>query len=120
MIIEVITSTERRRRRNSRGKKDGRELVDEIQIILSKRPTYGYRRVTSLKSKGAHAGKVATVASNICWCSDSFSVERPNESGASSVLNRRMRQRSSEAIRDLMLESVEDRTGQNRLTAPVQ
>lgn len=85
-----------------------------------------------IKEKRAHTGKVATIASNIRWCSDSFSIQCLNGEQVHVAFSIDACDREilryvastigidGEAIRDLMLESVEYRTGQNRLTRPVQ
>lgn len=86
-------------------KSQDKQLILAIQEIITQRPSYGYRRVTSLlrkkldqainpkkvyrimksndlllskpihKSTKAHNGKVQTLHSNTRWCSDSFSIQ---------------------------------------------
>lgn len=79
------------------------DLVKEIKMIIAKRPTYGYRRITAMLRKRfkvnhkrvyrimkennltlqkygprplrTHNGKVQTVKSNIRWCSDAFRLQ---------------------------------------------
>lgn len=141
------------------------ELLKLIQEILEERPTYGYRRVTTLlngklqsqgyrvnhkrvyrvmkrnklllikairRPKRAHTGKVETLLSNTRWCSDSFSIQCWNGDQVYVAFSldtcdrEVMRYIAStigidgQAIRDLMLETVEYRFGDTKVSRPLQ
>lgn len=154
-------------KRPKKYKKDGDvEIVGHIQEILRERPSYGYKRVTTLlnsklrklsldtvnhkrvyrimrdhylllqkpikRPKKAHTGKVETLLSNTRWCSDSFTIqcqngERVHVAFSLDTCDREiMRYIAStvgidgEAIRDLMLETVEYRFRDIKTPYPVQ
>ena len=133
-------------------------LLVHIGEVIRNRPTYGYRRVTTLvrnrllqeghacvnhkrvyrlmkqhglllkrpshRPKRAHDGKVETLLSNTRWCSDSFTIQCHNGDrvhvafSIDSCDREVMRYIAStvgidgQAIRDLMLETVEYRFGE--------
>ena len=147
-------------------KTEDSDLLQQIEMVLLDRSTYGYRRVAamlnhSFKSKGrapvnhkrvyrimkennlllkkpkvrekkAHTGKVATIASNRRWCSDSFSVQCLNGEQVHVAFSIDACDREviryiastigidGQAIRDLMLESVEYRMGKPHLETSIQ
>lgn len=80
------------------------EVLEEIKQLLKERPSYGYKRLTSLlksksknvnhkrvyrlmkahdlllakpvsRPKRAHTGKIETLRSNMRWCTDCFSIQ---------------------------------------------
>lgn len=148
-------------RTKSYHKKDDPALLTEIRQVISERPSYGYRRVTSLlnskiRGSGAqkvnskkvyrimkaanlllmrprqgqrreHCGKIETIAPNIRWCSDCFAIQCWNGdqvfvSFSMDCCDREvMRYIAStigidgQAIRDLMLETVEYRYGESKI-----
>ncbi|MCH9626729.1 MAG: IS3 family transposase ISCpr2 [Chlamydiales bacterium] len=92
-------------------------------LLLQKRP---------LRPKRAHTGKVEAIRSNIRWCSDSFSIQCLNGEQVHVAFSidacdrEAMRYISStkgidgQAIRDLMLESIEYRFGVSELPHSIQ
>lgn len=92
-------------------------------LLLQKRP---------LRPKRAHTGKVEAIRSNIRWCSDSFSIQCLNGEQVHIAFSidacdrEAMRYIAStkgidgQAIRDLMLESVEYRFGNTELPHSIQ
>lgn len=135
-------------------KADDEALLMEINAIVAKRPTYGYRRVAALlnqkreqkvnlkrvyrvmqnaklllpsygphKPTRTHEGVVATQKSNQRWCSDAFSIQCENgdQVHVAFVIDSCDREVirylastigiDGQAIRDLMVESLECRFG---------
>ena len=98
--------------------------VMKQENLLLQRPTH--------RPKKAHEGKVETLFSNTRWCSDSFSIqcqngERVHVAFSLDTCDREaMRYIAStigidgQAIRDLMLETIEYRLGQAFTEKPVQ
>lgn len=86
----------------------------------------------SLKPARSHTGKVETLHSNSRWCSDTFSIQCLNGEQVHVVFSidtcdrEIMRYIAStggingEAIRDLMIETVEYRLGSSSVTQPIQ
>lgn len=98
-------------------------LMKRNRLLLQKAPK---------KPKRAHTGKVETLLSNTRWCSDSFSIQCWNGDQVHVAFSidtcdrEVMRYISStigidgQAIRDLMLETVEYRFGEPKALRPVQ
>ena len=98
--------------------------VMKQENLLLQRPTH--------RPKKAHEGKVETLFSNTRWCSDSFSIqcqngERVHVAFSLDTCDREaMRYIAStigidgQAIRDLMLETIEYRLGKTFTEKPVQ
>jgi putative transposase len=142
------------------------ELVELMKPLLEQRPSYGYKRITTLlKSKlkrfglksvnhkrvyrvmkahglllakpirgpkRAHTGKIETLTSNTRWCSDHFSIQCWNGDQVHVAFSldtcdrEAMRWVAStigidgQAIRNLMLETVEYRFGQAKIPGILQ
>lgn len=117
---------------NSYPKSEGDSLVNHKRVYRIMKQHKLLLKKPKTKKKRAHTGKVATITSNIRWCSDSFSIQSLNGEQVHVAFSidacdrEVLRYVSStigidgEAIRDLMLESVEYRTGQNRLNSSIQ
>lgn len=113
-------------------KSKGDPLVNHKRIYRVMKNNRLLLKKPEVKEKRAHTGKVATIASNIRWCSDSFSIqclngEQVHVAFSIDACDREvLRYISStigidgKAIRDLMLESVEYRMGETRLKKPIQ
>jgi putative transposase len=98
-------------------------VMKKNHLLLS-RPFY--------KPQRSHTGKVQTIASNMRWCSDSFVIQchngdRVHVAFSLDTCDREvMRYVAStigidgQAIRDLMLETVEYRLGRPSLNSPIQ
>lgn len=129
------------------------ELLPLIKEVCDQRPTYGYRRITTLlcrktlksinakrvyrimkqnslclqrygrKPTRTHDGKIATLKSNVRWCSDGFGIqcwngEQLQVAFALDCHDREVmtfvtssRGIDGELVRDLMIETVERRFG---------
>lgn len=142
------------------------ELIENIKPLLKKRPSYGYKRITTLlkaelKRKGqknvnhkrvyrvlkihglllarpvqrpkrAHTGKIETLTSNTRWCSDHFSIQCWNGEQVHIAFSLDTCDREAmkwtvstkgidgEAIRNLMLETIEYRFGQPKTPGTLQ
>ena len=136
------------------------ELLPIIKELIDKRPTYGYRRITALlrgqtqervnakrvyrimkqnnlllqkfgaKPTRSHDGKVATLKSNIRWCSDAFGIQCWNGDQLQVAFTLDCHDREvmtfatssrgidGELIRDLMTETVEQRFGKDARVVP--
>lgn len=126
---------------------DDQRTLQKIKEITDKRPSYGYRRVTAMlrrnekinhkrvyrvmkdnelllqkyapRPRKTHDGKVATIASNVRWCSDSFRIQCWNGEHLEVAFSLDCHDREvmswvtssrgidGELIRDLMAETVE-------------
>lgn len=98
-------------------------IMKQNKLLLQKRP---------LRPKRAHAGKVEAMRSNLRWCSDSFSIQCLNGEQVHVAFSidacdrEAMRYIAStkgidgQAIRDLMLESIEHRFGTSELPHSIQ
>lgn len=159
-LSEKIKGTNKKRERYTKSS-DG-ELLEEIKSLIKERPSYGYRRVTTLlkrkmcksvnpkrvyrimkihnlllrkptiRPKRCHTGKIETLSSNTRWCSDHFSIQCWNGDQVHVAFSLDTCDReamkwvassqgiSGEAIRDLMLETVEYRFGQDRAPYSIQ
>lgn len=134
-------------------KSDDAELLPLIKELTDQRPTYGYRRITALlraktkkqinakrvyrimsqnslllqkytsKPTRAHDGKVATLCSNVRWCSDGFGIQCWNGEQLQVAFTLDCHDREAISfvtstrgidgalIRDLMTETIEMRFG---------
>jgi putative transposase len=113
-------------------KSQGDPLVNHKRIYRVMRENGLLLKKPKVKEKRPHTGKVATITSNIRWCSDSFVIQCQNGEQVHVAFSidacdrEVMRYIAStigidgQAIRDLMLESIEYRMGQSRLTQPIQ
>lgn len=113
-------------------KSKGDPLVNHKRIYRIMKEHSLLLKKPKIKEKRQHTGKVATIASNIRWCSDSFSIQCLNGEQVHIAFSIDACDREilryvastigidGEAIRDLMLESVEYRTEKSRLTNPIQ
>lgn len=142
------------------------ELIERMKLLLKQKPSYGYKRITTLlnsqlkreeqknvnhkrvyrvmrahglllqkpvrRPKRAHIGKIETLSSNTRWCSDHFSIQCWNGDlvhvafSLDTCDREAMRWVAStigidgQAIRDLMLETVEYRFGQPKVPSTLQ
>lgn len=113
-------------------KSKGDPLVNHKRIYRVMKQHKLLLKKPQVKEKRAHSGKVATIASNIRWCSDSFSIQCLNGEQVHVAFSIDACDREilryvastigidGEAIRDLMVESIEYRLGKNRLETPIQ
>ncbi len=137
-------------------KKDDDQILEAIRTVTDERPTYGYRRVTAMVRKSlekplnhkriyrimkhqglllqrhtgrpqrTHDGKIATIASNLRWCSDAFGIlcwngEQLQVAFSLDCCDREAmtwvtstRGIDGELVRDLMTETLEARFGGSR------
>ncbi len=151
-------------KRNTKAK--DRELTERIKSLLKQKPSYGYKRITTLlksqlkleglknvnhkrvyrimrgqglllekpqhRPKRAHTGKIETLASNTRWCSDHFSIQCWNGDLVHVAFSLDTCDREAmkwvasstgidgQAIRNLMLETVEYRFGQPKVPGALQ
>jgi putative transposase len=159
-LSEKIKGTKKVRSRYE--KSSDRELLEEIKVLIKERPSYGYRRITTLLTrkmcknvnpkrvyrvmkihnlllrkpdvhpKRCHTGKIETMSSNMRWCSDHFSIQCWNGDQVHVAFSLDTCDReamkwvassqgiSGEAIRDLMLETIEYRFGKDRAPYSIQ
>jgi putative transposase len=151
-----------KRKRKSNKERDGL-LLSSIKETLKERPTYGYRRITIILRKKlriainhkkvyrimkenqlllqryaskplrVHDGKVATLKSNLRWCSDIFAIQCWNGDRAIVAFAQDCHDREiiswiasskgvdGSMIRDLMTESLEKRFGRaSKVPYPLQ
>lgn len=113
-------------------KSKGNPLVNHKRVYRVMKENQLLLRKPKIKEKRSHTGKVATIASNIRWCSDSFSIqclngEQVHVAFSIDACDREVLRYISStmgidgrAIRDLMLESVEYTMGREQLKSPIQ
>lgn len=141
-------------------KLDDETLLPLIKELVDERPTYGYRRITAIlrhrtqqkinakrvyrimkqyylllqkygvKPTRSHDGKVATIKSNVRWCSDGFGIQCWNGDQLQVAFSLDCHDREvmtyatstrgidGELIRDLMTETVEQRFGKDARVVP--
>jgi putative transposase len=117
---------------NGRLRQENRPQVNHKRVYRLMRRNYLLLQKAPNRPKRAHTGKVETLLSNIRWCSDSFSIQCWNGDQVHVAFSidtcdrEAMRYIAStigidgQAIRDLMLETVEYRFGQPKTARKVQ
>lgn len=153
---------ETRKRRGKYAKASDQALLESIRSLIQQKPSYGYRRITTLlkanfprslnakrvyrimkmhnlllakpaiRPKRCHTGKIETLASNMRWCSDHFSIQCWNGDQVHVAFSLDTCDREAmkwvasnigidgQAIRDLMLETIEYRFGQAKTPHQIQ
>jgi len=118
---------------NKSFKSNGKDPVNHKRIYrIMKKNNLLLKKHHSRREKRAHTGKVATTESNIRWCSDSFTIqclngEQVHVAFSIDACDREIlryiastRGINGQAIRDLMIESVEYRLGRQKTENAIQ
>lgn len=122
-VTTLLNRTLRRKKEQEVNHKRVYRIMKENHLLLKK---------PKRRPKRAHTGKIATLHSNTRWCSDSFSIQCINgdqvhvafalDTCDREVLSYIASSKgiNGEAIRDLMLESLEHRLGKTKTERPIQ
>ena len=117
---------------NRRLKDHGKPVVNHKRVYRMMKQNQLLLQKPVRRPKRAHTGKVETLRSNTRWCSDGFCIQCRNGDQVHVAFSidtcdrEVMRYIAStigidgQAIRDLMLETVEYRCGMARVTQPIQ